>query len=56
MLPALSESKTTQEMYEEKSFLRQKSLSRFLYQILQPLDAFPFNLDNSITSSLNSVS
>jgi hypothetical protein len=53
MLPALSASRTSQEMYEEKSFLRQKSLNRFLFQILQPLGDFPFDLDNSITSGLN---
>ncbi|CRK94524.1 CLUMA_CG008027, isoform B [Clunio marinus] len=53
MLPALSASKTSQEMYDDKSFLRQKSLNRFLFQILQPLGEFPFNLDSSITSGLN---
>jgi hypothetical protein len=53
MLPALTASRTSQEMYDEKSFLRQKSLNRFLFQILQPLGEFPFNLDSSITSGLN---
>lgn len=52
MLPALTLSRTTTEMYEEKSFLRHKNLQRFLFQILQPLGEFPFNLDSSITSGI----
>lgn len=52
LLPALTSARTTSEMYEEKSFMRQKSLQRFLFQILQPLSEFPFDLDSSITSGL----
>jgi len=54
MLPALSTSRTASEMYDDSSFLRHQSLNRFLYQILQSLGDFPFDLDNSITSSLAS--
>ena len=55
MLPTLAASRTSLEMYDDKSFLRQKSLNRFLFQILQPLGEFPFDLDSSITSGLNNT-
>lgn len=54
MFPALSTSRTANEMYDDNSFLRHQSLNRFLYQILQPLGEFSFDLDSSITSSLTS--
>ncbi|KAG5685101.1 hypothetical protein PVAND_014301 [Polypedilum vanderplanki] len=56
LLPALTQTRAASEMYDEKSFLRHKSLNRFLFQILLPLGEFPFDLDSSITSSLSTTS
>ncbi|XP_046395461.1 DENN domain-containing protein 5B isoform X2 [Ischnura elegans] len=52
MIAPLSASKTTVEMFEEQSFLRDPSLSLYLCQILQSLDEFEFVLENSLTKGM----
>ncbi|XP_071447569.1 DENN domain-containing protein 5B [Hetaerina americana] len=52
LIAPLSASRTTLEMFEEQSFLRDPSLSMFLCQILQSLDEFEFVLENSLTKGM----
>lgn len=48
--------KVTLEMYEENSFLRNRSLLTFLRQILLPLDDLDVVLENSVTHGISSPS
>lgn len=54
MLAPIADTRTTQEMYEEQSFMRRKGLLTFLRQILEPLDEFHIVLENSITQGIPS--
>lgn len=54
MLVPVANSRITQEMYEEQSFMRKKGLLTFLRQILEPLDGFHIVLENSITQGISS--
>lgn len=56
MLLPMSVCKVTSEMYEENSFLRNKSLLTFLRQILLPLDELDVVLENSVTHGISSPS
>lgn len=54
ILIPMAQSKVTQEMYEEESFLRKKGLLTFLRQILEPLDEIHIVLENSLTQGIPS--
>lgn len=56
MLLPMAACKVTLEMYEENSFLRNKSLLTFLRQILLPLDELDVVLENSVTHGISSPS
>ncbi|XP_066150244.1 DENN domain-containing protein 5B [Euwallacea fornicatus] len=56
MLIPMSSCRITQEMYEENSFLRKRSLQTFLTQILAPLDELDVVLENSVTHGITSPS
>ncbi|KAG8226107.1 hypothetical protein J437_LFUL006736 [Ladona fulva] len=52
MIGPLSSSRTTLEMFEDYSFLRNPSHSTFLSHILKSLDDFEFNLESSLTRGM----
>lgn len=54
MLIPMAQTRCTNEMYEEQSFMRKKGLLTFLRQILEPLDEFHIILENSITQGISS--
>ena len=54
ILIPMANSKVTQEMYEDESFLRKKGLLTFLRQILEPLDEIHIVLENSLTQGIPS--
>ncbi|XP_014234902.1 DENN domain-containing protein 5B isoform X2 [Trichogramma pretiosum] len=56
MLRPMSEARTTIEMYEEMSFLRNPSLLTFLVQMLEPLGSFHIVLEKSLTHGIASLS
>lgn len=53
LLPSLAASRPTLEMYEEHSFLRDRSLRTFLVEILESLSLYDFSLESSITSGID---
>ncbi|XP_051168989.1 DENN domain-containing protein 5B isoform X1 [Leptopilina boulardi] len=55
MLRPMSEARSTVEMYEELSFLRNVTLLTFLIQILEPLSEFHIVLEKSLTHGISSL-
>ncbi|XP_033217392.1 DENN domain-containing protein 5B isoform X4 [Belonocnema kinseyi] len=55
MLRPMSEARSTLEMYEEISFLRNSTLLTFLIQILEPLSEFHIVLEKSLTHGISSL-
>ncbi|KAJ8675599.1 hypothetical protein QAD02_011385 [Eretmocerus hayati] len=55
MLRPMSEARSTIDMYEETSFLRNPTLLTFLIQILQPLSGFHIVLEKSLTHGIPSL-
>lgn len=55
MLRPMSEARSTIDMYEETSFLRNPSLLIFLVQILEPLSGFHIVLEKSLTHGISSL-
>jgi hypothetical protein len=49
----LSKSNTTNQMYEESSFLRNSELNKFTIKILSIVNQFNFQLENSLTMEIN---
>uniref|UniRef100_A0A1Y1MVA6 UDENN domain-containing protein n=1 Tax=Photinus pyralis TaxID=7054 RepID=A0A1Y1MVA6_PHOPY len=56
MLLPMAVCRTTMDMYEENSFLRNRGLLTFLRQILLPLDELDVVLENSVTHGISSPS
>ncbi|XP_046833213.1 DENN domain-containing protein 5B isoform X2 [Vespa crabro] len=55
MLRPMSEARSTSDMYEENSFLRNPSLLTFLIHILEPLSDFHIVLEKSLTHGISSI-
>ncbi|XP_031781796.1 DENN domain-containing protein 5A isoform X2 [Nasonia vitripennis] len=55
ILRPMSEARSTIDMYEETSFLRNPSLLTFLVQILEPLSGFHIVLEKSLTHGISSL-
>ncbi|XP_063989212.1 DENN domain-containing protein 5B isoform X5 [Diachasmimorpha longicaudata] len=55
MLRPMSEARSTAEMYEETSFLRNPSLLHFVIHILEPLSEFHIVLEKSLTHGISSI-
>ncbi|XP_044007841.1 DENN domain-containing protein 5B isoform X3 [Aphidius gifuensis] len=55
MLRPMCEARSTVEMYEETSFLRNINLLMFLIQILEPLSDFHIVLEKSLTHGISSI-
>lgn len=55
MLRPMGEARSTVEMYEETSFLRNINLLMFLIQILEPLSDFHIVLEKSLTHGISSI-
>lgn len=55
MLRPMSEARSTTEMYEEASFLRNPGLQNFLIHILEPLSEFHIVLEKSLTHGISSI-
>ena len=55
MLRPMSEARSTIDMYEETSFLRNPALLTFLVQILEPLSGFHIVLEKSLTHGISSL-
>ncbi|XP_012286548.1 DENN domain-containing protein 5B isoform X3 [Orussus abietinus] len=55
MLRPMSEARSTVDMYEEASFLRNPSLLSFLIHILEPLSEFHIVLEKSLTHGISSM-
>ncbi|KAI4485582.1 hypothetical protein M0802_012704 [Mischocyttarus mexicanus] len=55
MLRPMSEARSTLEMYEENSFLRNPCRLRFLINILDPLSDFNIILEKSLTHGISSI-
>ncbi|XP_076249872.1 DENN domain containing pinstripe isoform X2 [Calliopsis andreniformis] len=55
MLRPMSEARSTAEMYEENSFLRNSTLLNFLIHILEPLSEFHIVLEKSLTHGISSI-
>ena len=51
----MSEARSTVDMYEEMSFLRNPGLLNFLIQILEPLSDFHIVLEKSLTHGISSL-
>ncbi|KAF7387522.1 hypothetical protein HZH68_013199 [Vespula germanica] len=54
MLRPMSEARSTADMYEENSFLRNPTLLTFLIHILEPLSDFHIVLEKSLTHGISS--
>ncbi|XP_054009029.1 DENN domain-containing protein 5B isoform X3 [Hylaeus anthracinus] len=55
MLRPMSEARSTTDMYEETSFLRNTTLLNFLVHILEPLCEFHIVLEKSLTHGISSI-
>ncbi|XP_043679154.1 DENN domain-containing protein 5B isoform X2 [Vespula pensylvanica] len=55
MLRPMSEARSTTDMYEENSFLRNQTLLTFLIHILEPLSDFHIVLEKSLTHGISSI-
>ncbi|XP_043799696.1 DENN domain-containing protein 5A isoform X2 [Apis laboriosa] len=55
MLRPMSEARSTADMYEETSFLRNSTLLNFLVHILEPLSEFHIVLEKSLTHGISSI-
>ncbi|XP_048264085.1 DENN domain-containing protein 5B isoform X4 [Bombus terrestris] len=55
MLRPMSEARSTADMYEETSFLRNTTLLNFLIHILEPLSEFHIVLEKSLTHGISSI-
>ncbi|XP_043514490.1 DENN domain-containing protein 5B isoform X6 [Frieseomelitta varia] len=55
MLRPMSEARSTADMYEETSFLRNCTLLNFLVHILEPLSEFHIVLEKSLTHGISSI-
>ncbi|XP_043260512.1 DENN domain-containing protein 5B isoform X2 [Colletes gigas] len=55
MLRPMSEARSTADMYEETSFLRNPTLLNFLVHILEPLCEFHIVLEKSLTHGISSI-
>ncbi|XP_078048630.1 DENN domain containing pinstripe isoform X2 [Augochlora pura] len=55
MLRPMSEARSTADMYEENSFLRNRTLLNFLIHILEPLCEFHIVLEKSLTHGISSI-
>ncbi|XP_076396761.1 DENN domain containing pinstripe isoform X2 [Megachile rotundata] len=55
MLRPMSEARSTADMYEENSFLRNATLLNFLIHILEPLSEFHIVLEKSLTHGISSI-
>lgn len=55
MLRPMSEARSTADMYEESSFLRNRTLLNFLVHILEPLCEFHIVLEKSLTHGISSI-
>ncbi|XP_074108201.1 DENN domain containing pinstripe isoform X3 [Cotesia typhae] len=55
MLRPMSDARSTAEMYEETSFLRNPTLLNFLIHILEPLSEFHIVLEKSLTHGISSI-
>ncbi|KAK0086189.1 hypothetical protein PV325_003612 [Microctonus aethiopoides] len=55
MLRPMSDARSTAEMYEETSFLRNPILQNFLIHILEPLSEFHIVLEKSLTHGISSI-
>lgn len=55
MLRPMSEARSTADMYEETSFLRNSTLLNFLIHILEPLSEFHIVLEKSLTHGISSI-
>ncbi|XP_043268202.1 DENN domain-containing protein 5B isoform X2 [Venturia canescens] len=55
MLRPMSDARSTSEMYEEASFLRNPGLLNFLIHILEPLSEFHIVLEKSLTHGISSI-
>ncbi|KAK2589339.1 hypothetical protein KPH14_007886 [Odynerus spinipes] len=55
MLRPMSEARSTTDMYEETSFLRNPALLTFLIHILEPLSEFHIVLEKSLTHGISSI-
>ena len=56
MLRPMSEARTTVDMYDEMSFLRNPTLLTFLVQMLEPLGSFHIVIEKSLTHGISSLS
>ncbi|KAG5307018.1 DEN5B protein, partial [Acromyrmex insinuator] len=55
MLRPMSDARSTMDMYEENSFLRNPTLLTFLIHILEPLSEFHIVLEKSLTHGISSI-
>ncbi|XP_025268811.1 DENN domain-containing protein 5B isoform X2 [Camponotus floridanus] len=55
MLRPMSDARSTADMYEENSFLRNSTLLTFLIHILEPLSEFHIVLEKSLTHGISSI-
>ncbi|XP_014483407.1 PREDICTED: DENN domain-containing protein 5B isoform X6 [Dinoponera quadriceps] len=55
MLRPMSDARSTTDMYEESSFLRNPTLLTFLIHILEPLSEFHIVLEKSLTHGISSI-
>ncbi|CAL1678072.1 unnamed protein product [Lasius platythorax] len=55
MLRPMSDARSTADMYEENSFLRNPTLLTFLIHILEPLSEFHIVLEKSLTHGISSI-
>ncbi|XP_050452456.1 DENN domain-containing protein 5B isoform X4 [Cataglyphis hispanica] len=55
MLRPMSDARSTADMYEENSFLRNPTLLTFLVHILEPLSEFHIVLEKSLTHGISSI-
>ncbi|XP_011631985.1 DENN domain-containing protein 5B isoform X5 [Pogonomyrmex barbatus] len=55
MLRPMSDTRSTADMYEENSFLRNPTLLTFLIHILEPLSEFHIVLEKSLTHGISSI-
>ncbi|KYN21412.1 PREDICTED: DENN domain-containing protein 5A-like isoform X3 [Trachymyrmex cornetzi] len=55
MLRPMSDARSTMDMYEENSFLRNPTLLTFLVHILEPLSEFHIVLEKSLTHGISSI-
>ncbi|KAH0949807.1 hypothetical protein HN011_010229 [Eciton burchellii] len=55
MLRPMSDARSTADMYDENSFLRNSTLLTFLIHILEPLSEFHIVLEKSLTHGISSI-